>query len=513
MMMRLRLRRASVWQPAITDVYDEQRGTLLVQYPVWLILVLVLGGVTAFALTGFVDGPPLVIFLWLCALVIALQVSIFRHASMRGRLIATLVVTGLAVLGVAFVKFGNVLPDALTHPAGPSGGQSGSSPAGPSLATSLASNPWTYVVANFGLLAIFWVDTLRRWVRRARGLPPTSRVALTPDEARQDAARLAQTMPSLEELISGDLIAGFVLAAALAFVFQANVLQTFIHNVSIDTCTLALPAPLASCTSGTDAAAMPTLTFLDRIQALIYLPLGLIILGLTATLSGLGAAGGVDAASARPAVQRATMTGKSASRSSAAIAEDVTTTVVKTLRSAVDRRIRHLVRNLALSLRTVAWPALIVLAIFGLSEVAIDLQLYLASDKSPLKALTLMGPGVAWGVGAALAITFAAALFVFRVRVADNTLRFLGLIGFVVLLVFWIFSAALAVVNVALKYYMNVTNRQPFWPLGLTTYISLAALVIWGALALLRRSRSSGQATDEAGELIGAGREAPGGGD
>src|SRR5262249_42733980 len=162
-----------------------------------------------------------------------------------------------------------------------------------------------------------------------------------------------------------------------------------------------------------------------------------------------------------PSVQRATTTGKSAGRSSAAIAEDVTVTVARTLRSAVDRRIRHLLRNLALSLRTVAWPALIVLAIFGLSEVAIDLQSYLASDTRRLKALRLRGPGVAWGGGAALAIAFAAAFFVFRWRVADNTLRFLGLIGFVVLLVFWIFSAALAVVNFLLVNYVKVTNRQP----------------------------------------------------
>jgi hypothetical protein len=187
--------------------------------------------------------------------------------------------------------------------------------------------------------------------------------------------------------------------------------------------------------------------------------------------------------------------------------------VVKTLRSAVDRRIRQLVRNLALSLRTVAWPALIVLAIFGLSEVALDLQSYLASDKSPLKALTLMGPGVAWGVGAALAIAFAAALFVFRWRVADNTLRFLGLIGFVVLLVFWIFSAALAVVNFALVHYVKVTDRQPFLPLGVTTYGSLAALVIWGAIALLRRSRAAGQATGEDEKLVSAGMEASSGGE
>ena len=38
---------------AITDLYDEQRRTFLVQYPIWLITVLGLVGVAAFAVTGF----------------------------------------------------------------------------------------------------------------------------------------------------------------------------------------------------------------------------------------------------------------------------------------------------------------------------------------------------------------------------------------------------------------------------------------------------------------------------
>src|SRR5581483_5667420 len=122
-----------------------------------------------------------------------------------------------------------------------------------------------------------------------------------------------------------------------------------------------LPHPLGNCTPGTTVGSTSTLTFIDRIQALIYLPLGLIILALTAVLSGLGAAGGVDSSHTRPLVERAPTT----SKSSHAIAEDVTTTVINTLRSAVDRRVRHLFRNLALSLRTVAWPALIFVAIFG----------------------------------------------------------------------------------------------------------------------------------------------------
>jgi hypothetical protein len=459
----------------------------------------------AFAITGFV-GASLVMYAWLCALVIALQASIFRHSSMRTRLVATLVVTAIAIVAVAFVRFGNVLASVLPTSSGQPSTSAPGAPAGPSLAQRLEASPWTYTVINFGLLLIFWIDTVRRWIRRARGLPPTERVALNADEARQDAAHRAQVMPSMEELVSGDLIAGAVLAIALSFLFQIDVLRLATQHISsyptVASCAVALPASYTSlsCT-GAAASLTTTLSFIDRIQALVYFPLGLIILALTAVLSGLGAAGGVDGAS-RPAVERAATTGRGTSRGSAAVAEDVTTTVMKTLRSAVDRRIRHLIRNLALSLRTVAWPALIVLAVLGVSEVSTDLAAYLASDKSLINALTLMGPGVVWGVGAALALAFSAALVVFRWRVADNTLRFLGLIGFVLLLTFWMFSLALAGFNYLLNY-TGITQVHPFWPLGVTTFGSLAALVIWGAIALVRRS----QAANGAGPSVASGAE------
>ena len=97
-----------------------------------------------------------------------------------------------------------------------------------------------------------------------------------------------------------------------------------------------------------------------------------------------------------------------------------------------------------------------------------------------------------WGAGAALALVASAALLVFRWRVADNTMRFLGLIGFVLLLTFWIFSLALAGLNLLLSHnLLNVTDRAPFYPPGWNTVISLVALAIFGAVALIRRGRGS----------------------
>ena len=52
--------------------------------------------------------------------------------------------------------------------------------------------------------------------------------------------------------------------------------------------------PFGACTPpGGGIANPPTLTFIHLIQTLIYLPLGLLILALSAMLSGFGAVGGV----------------------------------------------------------------------------------------------------------------------------------------------------------------------------------------------------------------------------
>src|SRR5579859_6005802 len=105
----------------ITDVYDEKRRVLLVQYPAWLIVVLSLTGVLAFAITGFLGyvgaggrGDPLLdtpfkdpsaLYFWFCALLITLQISILRNPRLRGRLVAALIVSLICIFIIYFTKF------------------------------------------------------------------------------------------------------------------------------------------------------------------------------------------------------------------------------------------------------------------------------------------------------------------------------------------------------------------------------------------------------------------------
>ncbi|HET8906271.1 MAG TPA: hypothetical protein VFN11_04835 [Ktedonobacterales bacterium] len=460
---------------AITDLYDENRRTFLIQYPIWLILGLGLSGVAVFALTGYLGYPntdeplkqPWLLFLWFCAVLITLQISIFRHKSLRSRLIATLIISLLAIVFIGITYFNQSLPDILRQILGQG-----------RILRLLAGSQATYVLVNFGLIAVFWVDTIRRWIRRSQGLSPNPGVDIGVGGSASDD----EDMPSLQELISGDLIAGALLTLLLSFVFQWQIIATFIHpgNVVISSCTVSWFGPC-----GIGGTNPPTLSFLDLIQTLLYLPLGLLILALTATVSGLGALQGVDENHSQDSLimmkpENATSTG--------AVASDVTETVIDTIRSALDRRIRLLLANLALAFRYIGFPLLIFLATYGLAELSTNVQIYLHGSKILFNALRYAALGTGFGLVAAVGLVLSAALMLFRWRVVTNTMRFLGLVGFIVLLTFWIFSLALWGFN-QLLINVNVSPRTPFSPPGWTTGISLVLLIIFGAFFLLRRAR------------------------
>src|SRR5690349_21410067 len=185
---------------AITDLYDEERRTFLIQYPLWVILGLSLSGVAIIALTGYLGytkseplSQPWLSFLWFCAVLVTLQISIFRHHSLRARLIATLIMSLLAILFIGITHFNQSLPDILRRLL-----QQGV------ILRTLANSNWTYTAINFLLIGIFWLDTIRRWVRRARGQSPNPSVDIGLTYSGRGPRD--SEMPSLQELISGDLI-------------------------------------------------------------------------------------------------------------------------------------------------------------------------------------------------------------------------------------------------------------------------------------------------------------------
>jgi amino acid transporter len=166
------------------------------------------------------------------------------------------------------------------------------------------------------------------------------------------------------------------------------------------------------------------------------------------------------------------------------------------------------VGSLALSLRNAVWPMLILLGTISVAATSryIQFYLHLLSDQRTCTTPScpeyhivqgLLGSwqqyqavvlALIWGLVGVLAIVFSVTLLILRRRVAENTLRFLGLVGFVVLLTFWIFSLALSGFN-GLFSLTHLSERVPFPQPGLSTIISAASLLIFAVLLLTRRMR------------------------
>ncbi|HEX8728879.1 MAG TPA: hypothetical protein VF739_09670 [Ktedonobacterales bacterium] len=517
---------------AITDVYDPTKRRILVRFPHGLLLTLAITGVLAFALMGYLgygDDHSLLgqafhkawpLFLWFSALVFTLEIAVLRHPRLRRQLTEVLVVT---IICMIFVGFSALDPGLLRyiltnllniHLVLPQIGQS----------------PWTYAIINFGVLIVFWLDTIRRWIRTQRGEPTARRIDLGFGTLEFGEAA---DLPTLPELIAGDLIAGGVLAALLSLIFRAEVINPIADalqiGVNITTCTVSLP--LHCIPPGGGPMDPPTLSKIDLIQALIYLPLGFITLALTATANAFNAASDTPTGTTAPIVPNTPGTAIATDAQNRAVSTQVvqpseqtekgrqsatvsvTGTIIDALRGALNRRIRIAMDNLLLALRNVVWPLFILLGMIALGQVAqnISFYLHLQSDQRTcaathnafpdektcaLSAQQLhqllqyqnLGAAVALVVAAAIALTLALMMVVFELRVADNIFRFLGLVVFIGGLTLWIFSLALSFSNILFNL-TGLTLRQPFPLFGASTSVSLLVFLVACAVLLLGKSR------------------------
>lgn len=476
------MRRPLLFQPpttqAITDMYDTKRHTALVRYPLPVLIALSLTGAGALLVTGFLgysDDPAAVkpffqaawpLFLWLCGVLLLLQVSILRHPSLRRGALAVGVVTlGMFALVGAW-EYAALQPvQVVTRVLTP-------------LAASDSGVP-IYVIINVGVLALFGADAIRRWLGRGR-----------------QVATVATT--SGAEMVCGDLIAGGVLALVLAWIFQPSVIRTLshllasahvldlaptVHTVAPPACSLAL----SGCSTAPNS---PSLAFLDLTLALILLSLGVFILALSAVFNGLTALGD---------------TGKGpALADSGSEADIISRSVVGTVASALNRRIQLAMENIGVGLRLVAWPLMTFISVFSAATTAHYIWRYLhdLSDSHTCHALNcptwpqqLVQSGLFEGLAlVGLVVTLvtavgAVALFVGSWRVVDNTLRYLRLVAFIGLLTFWLFSLALSGCNGVL-YLMGISPHVPFPQPGLLTIVSFGALLGYALLLLVRQHRT-----------------------
>ncbi len=459
-------------QHAITDVYDTQRGAFLVRYPPALVIGLALAGVIAFAVAGFLGyssaslfNKPWALYLWFSALIVTLLWSIFRNRALRGQLIAVLIIAAISIILAYLVGNPTGYIRKLLEQYIPL----------------LAKEQVTYVFINFAVILVYWVDTIRRWERRARGLRPHPVMDIMTGQKTEIAE--PEELPSMAELISGDLFAGSLLIGLLSFLFRQDVMS-FITQTSLTTCSVSFSFPPSSCVDGSTGV-LATLTLIDQTQALGYLAIGLVILAIAATMGGFGSVGGAPMPIGVSRAVYATIADGNAPVT-APITTGVAETILDALRAAISRRLREFLLGIARSLRNIVWPALLFTAVFGVYQLSAHVQQYLHEPKNLTNAGLYILPAAGWGIVSVLTIVLSAALVVFKWRVVDNTMRFLGLIGLIVLLTFWIFSLALWGFNKLLEQFSSTIVR-PFDPPSIATAVSFGALIILGGFLIFSR--------------------------
>lgn len=422
---------------AISDVFCEKQRRFLVEYPQPLIIGISAAGLVAFLLVGYLGynrlldcGPhigtcwqhtvflkPWPLYVWFCTLMVTLQVSILRNPRLRAQLVATLVVTLVSAVVMYWLYFYGPLQQIITDILELKLG----------FLRTLFADQWFYTILNFLLIALFFIDTGIRWTRRAQGKKPVGALTV------QDNEKADIHDPRVEELAAGDLVAGMVLFGVMALVFTFD----FIHGAAALTqlppnSKLPIRANIATVPDVIPLLGGVTLSHIDRLLALICLPLGFIVLAVTATLWGLSAVRAVLNLNPRPV-------GEAQSTENSVTAQ-VALVLFNALRAAVDRYIRFILLRILSSLRNVAWLILVFIACFGLAALADLIQQYLHTSPRPVPVL--IGAALAVGV-AILGVTISAALLLGTRRVATNALRLLYWIGFVLGLTFWLFSATM----------------------------------------------------------------------
>ena len=458
----------------VTDVYCEHKHTLLVTYPIPLVVGLILGGLVAFMLVGFFGyskvglfTKPWPLFLWLCALMLTLQISILRRTP-RHQLIATLVLSLLSIALVAAVDLGGKqLAQWIEQQFG--GGQIFSRIL--QWLTNLPTFSETYVVVNYGLIGILALDSIYRWVSRARGRKPVPILAGTV------SARAGPDDPQLQELIAGDLIVGGLFLAGLSLSFRESFLQWITGNQYVVTNLL-----------GSPHSTFADLSTTDGVLADICLPIGLIALFVSTLLVGLNL------------IPDSTVSPSAFDR--------VARAAIGIARGAAFRRIPIGIA-LLLSPRLVLWPILIFVTTFSLAS-------YSQLEQEFLHGTTSL-PGLIGAnlllLLAMLAVSVAMALQLFSDRVLYNTLRLISWVVQILLPTFWIAALALLLFN---QLFLIVPNVFPQgWAYGLhsgcawvnlspvttascvqpfaVSWVSLASLifaVVVAGILLVRRFRS-----------------------
>jgi hypothetical protein len=497
--------------PLKTDVIDLQTHRILVDYPWWVLGGLLLGGAIAVFITGLLGYSPKgcpagvdkvrfclgydpthpdqfawlnmldqwffrpwPMFLYICVLIAAIYWSVLRHKSLTRERNGALIVTAfsMAVAAAIYLRTPHPSPGSIPIPD----------------LSWLIEDERSYVIINWMLVLALLGEALLRWFFIVRGWSPSPHI--TQDMGQSQTSPQKQA-PRILETISGDTIRRGGVILAIAIFFRLN-LQHAIWPIA--------PADLNHL----------NLFLGDLILGLLLLLIGGSLLYYLVFRAGMGARLREDSLSTN------------ASQGQVVWSVFVTLLVVlfglgwlipldRLGLSGVSRRIIQSVRGSLFLLGAILLNFFAVLAA-GALAIAVQASLHDSNrltwslpglgalfDTLPSHLIYLFIIAAMGFVAAFCAALSLGALFADR-RVAVNTLRFLGRLGNLTIVTFWIPALLLLGANQLIlaligyddpSYHDGTPARLLPFTLGPATAISFVWLLVAGATYPLRHPRKT----------------------
>jgi hypothetical protein len=293
----------------ITDVFDDEKQTVLVKYPPKLIARLTTFGILALVITGLVGyprpdkfpqqttvpdavvylldiffGKPWLFFLFFSSLILTLEWSVLRADALARYRRSAYVTTGISMVIVSVLyifrePIGRLLNN-LLNALQPILGQL------VSVLKDAPTNPWTWLVINLVLLGVIFGQAVPGWRRRALQNPTHVPIDLRTGQPVPLAPEEQPT--SVWDLIAGDLIVRQAFTLGLALLFWFPIISRLVGGFSGIPIEAGNPNPAQAHVFSICSVSLPGTCFvgfsfelwaLDILVATFALAIGLVVLG------------------------------------------------------------------------------------------------------------------------------------------------------------------------------------------------------------------------------------------
>jgi hypothetical protein len=293
----------------ITDVFDDEKRTVLVKYPPNLIARLTTFGILTLVITGLVGyprtetfsqqttlpdaavylldiffGKPWLFFLFFSSLILTLEWSVLRASALqryrRSAYVTTVI--SMVIVSVLYIfrdPIGRLLNNLLSALQPMLGHLV-------SVLKDAPTNPWTWLVINLALLGVIFGQAVPGWRRRALQNPAHVPIDLQTGQPVPVAADEQPT--SVWDLVAGDLIVRQAFTLGLALLFWFPVISRLVGGFGGFPIEVGNPDPAHAHVFSICSVSLPNTCFvgfsfelwaLDILVATFALAIGLVVLG------------------------------------------------------------------------------------------------------------------------------------------------------------------------------------------------------------------------------------------